>query len=164
MYTNSQCTVRTNSGHSEMFQVRSGVRQGCVLSPLLFITYIDQICKEANTCEKNKLEEHLNEILFADDQAIIATTKDQLQQHITRFNTACGDFNMRINTDKTEIVTFAREERTTNINICENQIKQTKDFTYLGSIFSENGRISNEIQNRCNKANQIIGQMSPILR
>ena len=33
LYTNSQCTVRTNAGHSEMFQVRSGVGQGCVLSP-----------------------------------------------------------------------------------------------------------------------------------
>lgn len=70
---------------------------------------------------------------------------------------------MKINTDKTEIMTFARKEITTNIFIENTKLKQVKDFTYLGSIFSENCKINNEIQHRCNKAFQVIGQMSPIL-
>ena len=61
-------------------------------------------------------------------------------------------------------MTFAREENTTNISIDNHLLNQVKDFTYLGSIFSANGRITNEIQHRCNKANQMIGQMAPILR
>jgi len=71
---------------------------------------------------------------------------------------------MKINIDKTEVMTIAREERNTNIFIDNHQLNQVKDFTYLGSTISADGRISNEIQQRCNKANQIIGQMSPILK
>ena len=130
----------------------------------MFITYVDHICKTANTSEGNSLGELLNELLFADDQAIISPTAEQLQQHINRLHSICDDYNMRINIDKTEVMAFAREERTINIYIENHQLKQVKDFTYLGSIFSENGRMSNEIQQRCNKANQVIGQMSPILK
>ena len=164
LYKDSQCVVRTNAGLSENFQVRSGVQQGCVLSPLLFITYVDHICKSSNTSKGDDIRELLDELLFADDQAVIATTEDLLQQHINRLHSTCEDYNMKINIEKTEVMTFARQETTANIFIGEHQLKQVKDFTYLGSIFSDNGRISNEIQQRCNKANQIIGQMSPILK
>ena len=54
IYTNSQCVVRANAGVSNKFQIQSGVRQGCVLSPLLFITYIDHICKLTSTNEEDK--------------------------------------------------------------------------------------------------------------
>lgn len=106
----------------------------------------------------------MNELLFADDQAIIASSEDQLQRHVNKLHETCKDYNMKINTDKTEIMTFARKERTTNIYIENTKLQQVKDFTYLGSIFSENCKINNEIQHRCNKANQVIGQMSPILK
>ena len=36
MYTGTWCQVKTDEGSSEEFKVESGVRQGCVLSPLLF--------------------------------------------------------------------------------------------------------------------------------
>lgn len=103
LYTNSQCAVRTNIGVSERFLVRSGVRQGCVLSPLLFITYVDQIYKQANINEGENLEGLLNELLFADDQVIIATTPERLQEHIDRLQLENKNYNMKINIDKTEV-------------------------------------------------------------
>ena len=83
-YTGSQYAVKTSVGLSDKFHIHSSVRQGCVLSPLLFITYIDCICKIANTNEEDNL---LSQLLFADYQAIISTTKEQLQQLIKRFHT-----------------------------------------------------------------------------
>jgi hypothetical protein len=40
----------------------------------------------------------------------------------------------------------------------------TTEFKYLGSIIASNGKIQAEIENRCCKANQILGQLTPILR
>ena len=47
LYTGMECHVRTADGVSENFQVKTGVRQACVLSPLLFNCVMDRILKEA---------------------------------------------------------------------------------------------------------------------
>ena len=43
IYANSMSTVRTSKGLADWFDITSGVRQGWVLSPLLFIIYLDRI-------------------------------------------------------------------------------------------------------------------------
>ena len=47
LYTGTWCCVRTTDGTSEDFEVKTGVRQGCVLSPLLFNCFMDRILREA---------------------------------------------------------------------------------------------------------------------
>lgn len=49
LYVNPMCTVLHNGRESEEFTVRTGVRQGCVLSPLLFIVTLDEVMKEAES-------------------------------------------------------------------------------------------------------------------
>uniref|UniRef100_A0A0B7BQX9 Uncharacterized protein n=1 Tax=Arion vulgaris TaxID=1028688 RepID=A0A0B7BQX9_9EUPU len=49
LYQDSQSTVRTTEGMTDWFSITSGVRQGCVLSPLLFIAYMDKITQESNS-------------------------------------------------------------------------------------------------------------------
>lgn len=62
----------------------------CVLSPLSFITYIDRISKKA----KARNENNINELLFADDQALITSTAKELQQLPMSMNEECKTNNM----------------------------------------------------------------------
>ena len=59
---------------------------------------------------------------------------------------------------------IGRTERNTNIYIGNNRLKQVTEFTYLGSNITTDGRSSIEIHNRCSKAYQALGQMTPIFR
>jgi len=77
-YEQSQGAVRTTSGLTEWFKINSGVRQGCVLSPLLFIAYMDNITQDAKRMEENETGA-IQELLFADDQSLISEDPDALQ-------------------------------------------------------------------------------------
>ncbi len=43
IYCNVQCSVRLNGILSDCFTVRMGLKQGCLLSPLLFSIYINDL-------------------------------------------------------------------------------------------------------------------------
>ena len=45
MYVDSSACVRIK-GESKQFKMDSGVRQGCIMSPWLFIVYMDGVMKE----------------------------------------------------------------------------------------------------------------------
>ena len=139
LYANSKSAVRTTSGTSDWFPVTSGVRQGCTLSPLLFVIYMDQITKEANPNPGA-----LNELMFADDQAMINADEEQLQEHQDQLNTSCKNYDMNISASKTEVMTVSRRPEKLGISINGTQLKQAAEFKYLGSIFTENGKLDRE--------------------
>ena len=69
MYSNARSSVCVGEGYSEEFEVKDGVHQGCVLSPLFIIVL------EALLCEFHSgvpLED-----LYADDLVIIAESLEE---------------------------------------------------------------------------------------
>ena len=119
--------------------VTSAVMQECVLSPLLFIVYMEKITREANP-----KPEDLNEMLFADDQSLVHEKEGELQEHTNSLNTQCENFGMKINISKTETMEVGRTPVRLSINIDGTTLKQVGEFKYLGSIFTEEGRLNRD--------------------
>ena len=51
-YNKPTCAVRVAGNLSEEFEVDIGVRQGCILSPLLFIIFMDSVAKACSKMKK----------------------------------------------------------------------------------------------------------------
>ena len=47
LYAGQEATVRTGHGTTDWFQIRTGVRQGCIMSPCLFNIYAEYIMRNA---------------------------------------------------------------------------------------------------------------------
>ena len=59
LYSGQEVIVRTGHGTTDWFQIRKGVRQGCILSPCLFNLYAEYIMRNAELDKKHKLESRL---------------------------------------------------------------------------------------------------------
>ena len=70
---------------------------------------------------------------------------------------------MKINIIKTETMAISRQPESLTIKLQNVDIKQTIEAKYLGAIFTADGSIDSEISNRCTKANQVLGQLTPLL-
>lgn len=70
---------------------------------------------------------------------------------------------MRISINKTEVMTVSRTPEKLEINISRVQLKQSNDFKYLGSIFTDNGKLDREIETHCQKANAVNYQLATLL-
>ena len=63
-------------GASEEFEVKIGLRQGSVLSPLLFIAVLDLISR------KTVMKDAMKTLLYADDLALVANGQQELQESL----------------------------------------------------------------------------------
>ena len=86
MYEKTTARVVVGEEASEEFEVKIGLRQGSVLSPLLFIavqSVLDLISRK--TVVKNAMKK----LLYADDLALVANGNQDLQETPMRSGTVC---------------------------------------------------------------------------
>ena len=84
MYCDNQCSVKHGGQLSEWFWVKSGVRQGCVISPMLFLVAIDWVMKTATSDKPRGITwntfDRLEDEDFADDIALLSHTHKDMQK------------------------------------------------------------------------------------
>ena len=90
-YCRPEVCVRVNGKQSKPFHVGVGLQQGCVLSPLLFIVYMNWIdkCSQADECATIG-NCKISRLLFADDLVLLSSVESGLQCALNSFADACN--------------------------------------------------------------------------
>ena len=86
----------------------TGLKQGCLLSPILFSILIDDLAKEIKNLNigveiGNTL---LNILLYADDIAILASTPEELQLMLDTIHMWLKNWRLTLNGKKSKVVHF----------------------------------------------------------
>ncbi len=106
--------VKSNGLLSDLKYINTGVPQGSILAPLLFIIFVNDIFQLTS--------ENYDIFLYADDTAVIISCKDshQFQRLIDSFTTNyllwCNNNGIMINPNKSEYLKFRMEDISININ------------------------------------------------
>ena len=85
----------------DCFNSNVGVRQGDVLSPLLFNIYINDITKYIGEGNAPSLDGVVaNSLLYADDLVILSTDEMDLQDKLNKLVDFCDEWQLEINEEK----------------------------------------------------------------
>ena len=143
LYRSVRCSVRVNGIESEWFNVTTGLRQGCILSPLLFNLLSNDIIQEINSIKcgvKYNGTDELSILMYADDIMLISDSEVKLQQMLHRLNMWCARWCLTINTDKSKVMHFRPPsiERTVHAFKCGmSTLEIVSQYKYLGVILTE---------------------------
>ena len=134
LYMHSEVCVRVNSATTKPFRVSVGLRQGCSLSPILFLIYMDRTVKKSESCGAVKIGEcTVQRLLFTDDLVLLDSAQNGLQQALDRFSDACSVAGMKISTTKTETICLSRQPKQCSLQIDGVPLKQSQKLKYSGS-------------------------------
>ena len=170
LYEDTESCVQVNGRRSPTFPVKTGVRQGCAAAPELFNCVIDHVM----TSTTNRLQfglqfgdRVLSDADFADDIALVASTVDKMTKALQVLSEEASKVGLKINWQKTKVMLLeppTSRSTVKEVNIGSNRVDVVEDFTYLGSILSNDGLITKELTSRIAKASALVGRLSSIWR
>jgi hypothetical protein len=149
LYLDQEAAVRTEDGCTDYFKVEKGVRQGCILSPVLFNLYAEGIMRE---CYLESVDEgiriggrNINNLRYADDTTLMDGSKSGLKKLLDRVKAASESKGLLLNVGKTKVMSSTTLDR---FDVGNHEIEVVDSFTYLGSVITSGGSCEAEIKRR----------------
>ena len=137
-----------------LFPISQVVRQGCVLSPLLFNIFMAGLAKNLSADESGlKLDsKKVNSLFWADDIVLLTEKRDELEKLLKIVSDYCNINKQTINCKKTKCLIFNKTGRLIREKVSMNGIplENVREYKYLGFIFTPSGEICTGLQELLN--------------
>jgi hypothetical protein len=177
-YDGATCRVLHRGKLSEQFEVLSGVRQGCLLSPLLFLIVIGDVLRAALPAGSQgirwELFKTLKHLDYADDITLLSHRFLDLAHMVQGIEREGIHAGLKINGPKTKIMSVVskipaeshQSSADQELQICVGgqTLEKVNNFTYLGSKVSPKGGTEEDVESRIQKAKGSFGMLAKIWR
>lgn len=162
MYSIVLAKVRIGKDESEWFEILTGFRQGCILSPTLFNLVLDYILRQLEKRYGPRLHlQCVNDMEYADDTCLIAECLEKILEVTELLAKESEKFGLKINTKKTKIMPVKCDLGPENDAIVMgNDIETVHSFIYLGSELTSDGDDEKEIKRRMALAGSIFDRLN----
>ena len=165
-YNNPMFCIRTDLGLTKDFISYTGLKQGCILSPLLsniFQNDLHSIFTE--DCKPVTLNNFsFNSLSWADDLVIFSTTKEGLQNSLDKLNNYCDKWHLSVNTNKTKCMLLSPgNSKMPNFSLNGDTLENVTTYKYLGVILHKNGKYNHAIKDRIIKSNRALHLLKQVL-
>uniref|UniRef100_A0A8R1E2Y6 Reverse transcriptase domain-containing protein n=1 Tax=Caenorhabditis japonica TaxID=281687 RepID=A0A8R1E2Y6_CAEJA len=125
--------INVNGSYSTLREVVSGVPQGSVLGPLLFLLFINDI--------GDNISSHY--LLYADDLKVYSPDAHSVQKDLDALSFWCKNWQMEISPSKSQYIVFSHSSRNSkpsdgSFNLSNTSVPKCEHVRDLGVIFSYN--------------------------
>jgi hypothetical protein len=173
LYDNTRAKVRVNGKLSEFLSLKTGVKQGCVLSPLLFNVFLDWVIQKVlrvegeggieirfstqrkwlNLKDKDLTEQmRVNLLMYADDMVVIGSELESVKRFMIQLDKQLISVGMMMNVKKTKMMVVDGKIEEPLV-IRGEKVDVEESFPYLGvNIRADQSSAGEEVATRIAKA------------
>ena len=164
MYTNQHLNIAWNNCMSRYFATSNGVKQGGVLSPILFSVYIDELLTELKKSGYGCMIGHVycGAFGYADDVSLVAPSLHALSKMCDICLQYAHDYDLQFNPAKCQLVKYGKKD---NIPFYFNGtlVDYSQKAVHLGNIIGPDAHID-MVRNMCQdliwRTNSVIDNFS----
>ena len=162
-FINQTFFVKWQNVISKGFNPTCGLRQGSVISPILFNVYINELSVSLNRIKSGCIFNNvlINNIIYADDIALLAPSWKGLQKLIYNCELFGYSFNVDFNTNKSKCMIFNQKPivNVDNFSLNGSDLEFVNNFKYLGvtlnNEMNDDAHIETLYKKLCCKSNII---------
>lgn len=167
LYHRTTSKVRVYNTLSNPFTISTGVRQGSILSPILFNFVVEWVLEQ--TCQNTRggffihqSNATIFDLDFADDIALLAESTIVMQNMVDGLSQVAQTVGLQISTEKTKLICCCCSPPP-QVALHGHPLEIVKSFKYLGSEFDGSGASDSDIKSRIAKAQYAFNQLYNIL-
>ena len=155
LYKNTRVAVIHETNKTDWFNIKSGVKQGCVMSGFLFLLVVDWVMRSTTEDRPRGLKwndgEYLEDLDYADDIVLLSQSWNDAQEKLDRLANFGERTGLKINIEKTESMRINCSNPVL-FTIWTDGIKEVDKFTYLGGMVTKWGGANEDMLSRIGKA------------
>ena len=159
-----EATVRTGHGRTDWFQIRKGVRQGCILLPCLFNLHTESIMRNARLHEAQAAIKiagrNINNFRYGDDTTLMAE-REELKTLLMKVKQESEKVGLKLHIQKTKIMASGP---ITSRQIDGETVETVTDFILGGSKITADGGCSQEIKRHLLLGRKAMTNLDSILK
>ena len=165
MYKNNTAVVKVGNEVSNWFCIKSGFKQGCVLSLFIWIILMDFTLRSTGKA----IGDHgikwrgktLLDLDYADDLSILGESVSKMNGFLEVLLVQGAKIGLKINVKKTKSLRLGISEDE-QVTLSKEKIDQVGSFSYLGSIISKDSGSSEDGKSRIAKAQGVFSQLKKV--